>query len=85
MNKCNCSITTSVLGDGCEICNPEYYIDMLKDEVKDLEEANKELLSALHDLSSAAEASIKQGMVTQGLARYLAESRAVIAKHEVSE
>ena len=34
---CNCSMRKSILGDGCEICNPQNTIMYLKEEVAELE------------------------------------------------
>jgi len=37
--KCECSLRTKLAGDGCHICNPEYWADMLAaddDTPKDL-------------------------------------------------
>lgn len=43
-------------GDGCSKCNPEFYVDIFKDEIKDLESevakleaANKVLREALEN------------------------------------
>ena len=27
--ECGCSMTISVLGDGCQVCNPEYWAEIL--------------------------------------------------------
>ena len=37
-SKCNCSLTISMLGDGCRYCQPQLYIDQLEEEVRDLTE-----------------------------------------------
>ena len=34
---CHGTMTISVLGDGCSPCNPEPYIDMLKDQLEEAE------------------------------------------------
>jgi hypothetical protein len=34
--KCRCSITTRILGDGCEHCNPAFTIELLREEIEAL-------------------------------------------------
>jgi len=33
MQKCNCSMSISILGDGCHVCNPSFWQE-LHDEVR---------------------------------------------------
>ena len=33
--KCKCTVSISVLGDGCRYCQPQTYIDMLVDQQED--------------------------------------------------
>ena len=35
MSKCNCSMSISVLGDGCRYCQPQTYIDKLSEIIED--------------------------------------------------
>ncbi len=35
MGKCECSMSISVLGDGCRYCQPQEYIDRLHDQIED--------------------------------------------------
>lgn len=37
MSKCECALQTSLVGDGCRYCNPQYYIDMLKEQQTEME------------------------------------------------
>ena len=30
--KCHCDMRTKLVGDGCSVCNPEYYAEMMEDE-----------------------------------------------------
>jgi hypothetical protein len=40
LDKCQCSMRTRLVGDGCSSCNPEYWKDMLEEE---LDEESSEL------------------------------------------
>ena len=33
--RCKCDMRTSLVGDGCRYCNPQYYIDMLEEQAKE--------------------------------------------------
>jgi hypothetical protein len=35
MSECKCSMSISVLGDGCRYCQPQEYIDQLADALED--------------------------------------------------
>ena len=34
-NRCECSMSISVLGDGCRYCQPQEYIDRLHEQMED--------------------------------------------------
>jgi hypothetical protein len=36
--KCKCDLRTKLVGDGCDICNPELALDHARDYIKDLED-----------------------------------------------
>jgi len=36
--KCKCDMRTKLIGDGCSICNPEYYLEVLSDQLNDLKD-----------------------------------------------
>jgi hypothetical protein len=37
-SKCKCTLAQSLVGDGCRYCQPQYYIDRLRDEIKDMQD-----------------------------------------------
>ena len=39
-DKCKCSMSISVLGDGCRYCNPQFYIDLLEEQLAEAQEEN---------------------------------------------
>jgi hypothetical protein len=48
--RCKCSMTISVLGDGCRYCQPQEHIDTLNRIIEGLDEeieASEELLEAI--------------------------------------
>jgi hypothetical protein len=47
MSKCDCSMSISVLGDGCRYCQPQEYIDRLHDTIED--EREEQSASSSHD------------------------------------
>ena len=59
MSKCKCSMSISMLGDGCRYCQPQQYIDKLAEwleesraEATTLEAECERLLDLLADWSS---------------------------------
>lgn len=44
-NRCKCSFTQYMLGDGCRYCQPQEYIDRLHDTIKDMQEEYDELFN----------------------------------------
>lgn len=47
MDTCNCTMSISVLGDGCRYCQPQEYIDRLHDTIEAEREDYEEELNAL--------------------------------------
>ena len=37
-SKCKCTFTQSLVGDGCRYCQPQDYIDRLRDEIKGMQD-----------------------------------------------
>ena len=37
-SKCKCTLAQSLVGDGCRYCQPQDYIDRLRDEIKDMQD-----------------------------------------------
>ena len=47
MSKCNCSMSISVLGDGCRYCQPQTYIDKLSEIIEDERSEHESELATL--------------------------------------
>lgn len=41
--KCECEFRTRLVGDGCQICNPEKALEVANDRIADLEEALRKI------------------------------------------
>ena len=55
MGKCKCTLRGKILGDGCEICNPQYIIDILNDELEELREVEEKYFELLYAVESKFE------------------------------
>lgn len=64
-HRCVCDMRTSVIGDGCRYCNPQYYIDMLEEQIAD--SANDTLLK---EMAQALEGAINIINDSKGVAGY---------------
>lgn len=60
MKECKCSMRIKLVGDGCEVCNPELALDHAKEAIEDLE---GEVADMVVLLSKALTAS-KQRLLT---------------------
>ena len=47
--KCTCDMRTSLVGDGCRYCNPQYYIEMLEDQIKEGDSLVEEIAKWLRE------------------------------------
>jgi hypothetical protein len=47
MGKCNCTMSISVLGDGCQFCQPQTHIDLMQENYAELLSVRDDLLAAL--------------------------------------
>ena len=41
-DKCRCNLRTRLVGDGCEHCNPEMMIDILREQIADMRLTDEE-------------------------------------------
>lgn len=71
-HRCKCSMRTSLVGDGCRYCNPQYYIDMLEDLVKEraTDSYTSELMLIAH-MDAHAEAKRKYEPLLEKMAEAL--------------
>lgn len=49
MDKCTCTMNQKTTGDGCKYCNPQYYISILEDQLKENTRASDEVIRGLVD------------------------------------
>jgi hypothetical protein len=81
--KCKCSMTISVLGDGCSVCNPEYMAEMLADQAEDeKEDAIAGLVEALENVLKVTRGSSGRIILDQHDEQDL---RDVLAAHRQQE
>ena len=50
MSKCKCTMAQSLVGDGCRICQPDTYMDMLETHLKEADERIAVLEDVLRDI-----------------------------------
>lgn len=55
MSKCKCDLRTRLVGDGCETCNPQMAIDLLKEQVREQAEEIARLRAELSGARQRAE------------------------------
>lgn len=80
LRECKCDMRTSLVGDGCRYCNPQYYIDMLEEQIKD---ADTDPL--MEEMADAAIAVISFQKVSQSKYYKSAVERLKLALQEYRE
>jgi len=48
--ECNCDLRTRLVGDGCEVCNPELALEHARDEITDLVDLVAALVESLEEI-----------------------------------
>jgi len=71
MHACRCGLATRLVGDGCEHCNPQMTIDILREQIADmrLTDAERFVLREVRDICANEEdiASHERAAVIDGL------------------
>ena len=71
-SKCKCTFTQSLVGDGCRYCQPQDYIDRLRDEIKDMQDDYDKLFNEKATVwNLTADAPAWQGLSDEEIAKII--------------
>ncbi len=61
-DQCRCGLTTRLVGDGCEHCNPTMMIDILREQVAEMRLTDEELEAIANGASSLEAEAMREGL-----------------------
>jgi hypothetical protein len=71
-SKCKCTFAQSLVGDGCRYCQPQDYIDRLRDEIKDMQDDYDKLFNEKATVwNLTADAPSWQGLSNDEIAKII--------------
>lgn len=71
-SKCKCTLAQSLVGDGCRYCQPQDYIDRLRDEIKGMQDDYDKLFNEKATVwNLTADAPSWQGLSDGELSEFL--------------